>query len=375
MSRPGEIAKPNRAPWSAACAASSRNSARSSASYGTRQSARCFASSFGAYTYALSPRGARNEIASRRGRCDHGVAVEPLDDAPHGEARDPSGERSVRLATRIRAPFAEASRWLQRRALVRRRDFRMNAPLDAIAQHAQQLRRPHRGRRRRLRGRPAVDHDVRRAQRAREPARARAARRRRTAGRAPRVVRARTRSRCSRRFTRPRKLNLVAVPLSYRFNGEEMAYVIDNSDATTVVVDADEAPLVAEVRGQIPKVRTVVVFGGPAPEGCVRWDDVIAGQPDDRARRSRPGSEAGAAMIYTSGTTGKPKGALRTRTDRHDRVRAARRAEPAARERGAPHHRSAVPLGPARVRVAVAHTSARRSSCCASSTRPVGSIW
>src|SRR5262249_30485544 len=29
-----------------------------------------------------------------------------------------------------------------------------------------------------------------------------------------------------------------------------------------------------------------------------------------------PGSEAGAAMIYTSGTTGKPKGALRTRTDR-----------------------------------------------------------
>ncbi len=27
-------------------------------------------------------------------------------------------------------------------------------------------------------------------------------------------------------------------------------------------------------------------------------------------------SEAGAAMIYTSGTTGKPKGALRTRTDR-----------------------------------------------------------
>ena len=62
-----------------------------------------------------------------------------------------------------------------------------------------------------------------------------------------------------------RKLNLVAVPLSYRFTAEEMAYVIDNSDATTVVVDADEAPLVAEVRAQIPKVRTVIVFGGPRP--------------------------------------------------------------------------------------------------------------
>jgi long-chain acyl-CoA synthetase len=112
-----------------------------------------------------------------------------------------------------------------------------------------------------------------------------------------------------------RKLNLVAVPLSYRFNSEEMAYVIDNSDATTVIVDADQAPLVAEVRAEIPKVRNVIVFGGDAPQGCVRWDDVCAGQPETEPD-IEPGSEAGAAMIYTSGTTGKPKGALRTRTDR-----------------------------------------------------------
>jgi acyl-CoA synthetase (AMP-forming)/AMP-acid ligase II len=112
-----------------------------------------------------------------------------------------------------------------------------------------------------------------------------------------------------------RKLNLVAVPLSYRFNAEEMAYVIDNSDATIVVVDADEAPLVAEVRARIPKVRTVVVFGGDSPEGFRSWDDVIAAQPGSEPD-IEPGSAAGSAMIYTSGTTGKPKGALRTRTDR-----------------------------------------------------------
>ena len=112
-----------------------------------------------------------------------------------------------------------------------------------------------------------------------------------------------------------RKLNLVAVPLSYRFNAEEMAYVIDNSDATTVVVDADEAPLVAEVRDQIPKVRTVVVFGGPAPEGCQPGTTCSPGSPRPNPRSSR-GAKPGSAMIYTSGTTGKPKGALRTHTDR-----------------------------------------------------------
>jgi acyl-CoA synthetase (AMP-forming)/AMP-acid ligase II len=114
-----------------------------------------------------------------------------------------------------------------------------------------------------------------------------------------------------------RKCNLVAVPLSYRFNADEMQYVIDNSDATVVVVDAEQAPLVATVRDQLPKVRAVIVFGGepPAGSGFLAWDDVCAGGSDAEPEIVA-NSEAGAAMIYTSGTTGKPKGALRTRTDR-----------------------------------------------------------
>jgi acyl-CoA synthetase (AMP-forming)/AMP-acid ligase II len=112
-----------------------------------------------------------------------------------------------------------------------------------------------------------------------------------------------------------RKTNLVAVPLSYRFSAEEMQYVIDNSDATVVVIDAEQAPTVASVLDQLPKVRAVIVYGGAAPDGCRAWDDVCAGQPDTEPAIEAT-SEAGAAMIYTSGTTGKPKGALRTRTDR-----------------------------------------------------------
>ncbi len=114
-----------------------------------------------------------------------------------------------------------------------------------------------------------------------------------------------------------RKCNLVAVPLSYRFNSDEMQYVVDNSDATAVVIDAEQAPELAAVRAHLPKVRAIVVFGGepPAGSGFLRWDDVCASQPDSEPELA-PTSEAGAAMIYTSGTTGKPKGALRTRTDR-----------------------------------------------------------
>ena len=112
-----------------------------------------------------------------------------------------------------------------------------------------------------------------------------------------------------------RKCNLVAVPLSYRFNAEEMQYVIDNSDATVVVIDAEQAPVLASVAGELPKVRAVVVYGGDVPAGWLSWDDVCGGQSTAEPEIEAT-SEAGAAMIYTSGTTGKPKGALRTRTDR-----------------------------------------------------------
>jgi acyl-CoA synthetase (AMP-forming)/AMP-acid ligase II len=111
-----------------------------------------------------------------------------------------------------------------------------------------------------------------------------------------------------------RKAGLTAVPLSYRFNADEMAYVVDNSDATLVITDAEQAPLLASVSHHLPKVRRFVVYGGEVPPGFERWDDVLASSSDSEPSDA-PDASSGSSMIYTSGTTGKPKGALRTTTD------------------------------------------------------------
>jgi acyl-CoA synthetase (AMP-forming)/AMP-acid ligase II len=117
-------------------------------------------------------------------------------------------------------------------------------------------------------------------------------------------------------FHAARKVGLTSVPVSYRFNASEMQYVIDNSDATLVVVDAEQAALVASVRDELPKVRAVLVYGGEAPEGCAQWNDVVTSQPTIPVPDPVDGGgPAGSTMIYTSGTTGKPKGAMRTGTD------------------------------------------------------------
>ncbi len=117
-----------------------------------------------------------------------------------------------------------------------------------------------------------------------------------------------------------RKAGLVAVPLSYRFNSDEMQYVIDNSDATLVIADAEYAPLIEAARDRLPKVRAYIGFvateaSADLPSGWLSWPDVLHGQPDDEPTAVEA-SDVGAQMLYTSGTTGKPKGALRTTTNR-----------------------------------------------------------
>jgi acyl-CoA synthetase (AMP-forming)/AMP-acid ligase II len=105
---------------------------------------------------------------------------------------------------------------------------------------------------------------------------------------------------------------LVTVPLSYRFNAEEMRYIIENSEAALVIVDAEQAPLIASIRGDLPKLREVVVYRG-AQEGFRTWEEVLAAGTDEEP--PAPADATGETMIYTSGTTGKPKGAKRGAAD------------------------------------------------------------
>ncbi len=99
-----------------------------------------------------------------------------------------------------------------------------------------------------------------------------------------------------------RKAGVTAVPLNYRLTPEEASYVVDNSDASVVYVDAEFAELFDTIRPNTPKVREVLVFdGGNA-------DQLVAAAAADELP---PATEAAATMIYTSGTTGNPKGAVR----------------------------------------------------------------
>ncbi|MEU5842095.1 acyl-CoA synthetase [Rhodococcus sp. NPDC047139] len=83
----------------------------------------------------------------------------------------------------------------------------------------------------------------------------------------------------------------------------EAAYIVDDCDATVLVVSAPLADLAAAIVPLTPKVVHRLAFGGQVP-GHFGYEAETAGlsiiPPEDQPR--------GSDMLYSSGTTGRPKG-------------------------------------------------------------------
>jgi fatty-acyl-CoA synthase/long-chain acyl-CoA synthetase len=107
-----------------------------------------------------------------------------------------------------------------------------------------------------------------------------------------------------------RAAGAIPVPMNHRLVAEEVAYILDHSDATAVFVGDQFLPVADRVRPAAPNVRRWILVGGERRPWAERLDELIArGDPAPLPEDATQG--LGGSMIYTGGTTGRPKGALR----------------------------------------------------------------
>jgi acyl-CoA synthetase (AMP-forming)/AMP-acid ligase II len=112
------------------------------------------------------------------------------------------------------------------------------------------------------------------------------------------------------------KAALVPVNVNYRYGPDEIRYLFENADAEAAVFDVAFAPLLDEIRNDLPLMKRWLAVGDRAavPDWATPYEDAASsGAAAPELEWSRHPDDL--IMVYTGGTTGMPKGVMWTQSE------------------------------------------------------------
>ena len=111
------------------------------------------------------------------------------------------------------------------------------------------------------------------------------------------------------------QLGAVMVPLNYRLSADDLEYIINHSDAKILIVDAEFAAPIEDIKGNLSfdKFVTVPVEGYKTSLKSVDYEEFLLQAPENTSPPEIALDENQLLTLnYTSGTTSKPKGVMLT---------------------------------------------------------------
>ena len=110
------------------------------------------------------------------------------------------------------------------------------------------------------------------------------------------------------------RARMVHVNVNYRYKPEEVRYILDNSDAQTLIYASEFRDAIAQIRHELPKIKTYVeVTDGDVAPFAERYEEIA--NDGEGARLDIKRSSDDMLFIYTGGTTGMPKGVMWRHSD------------------------------------------------------------
>ena len=105
------------------------------------------------------------------------------------------------------------------------------------------------------------------------------------------------------------KAGALAVPLNFRYTGEEVRYCLDLADADALVFGPEFIGRVESICDRIPRVKALFYVGDDCPTFAERYFDLV-GYCSGKAPNVPLTDDDDAAIYFSSGTTGFPKAIL-----------------------------------------------------------------
>jgi len=113
---------------------------------------------------------------------------------------------------------------------------------------------------------------------------------------------------CIETYFATAKLGAIYVPLNFRARADELAFMINDSGASVVLVGDRYAPMMNEIRGDIAGVQHFVTLGDEV-DGMLQYENILSAASDDEPFTDLDDLDL-TILMFTAGTTGFPKGVM-----------------------------------------------------------------
>ena len=108
------------------------------------------------------------------------------------------------------------------------------------------------------------------------------------------------------------KIGAIWLPLNFRLAGDELAYIINHSDAKVLFSSAKFDEILTKIGKGLSKIERYIAVGASVPSGFESYDDIISTNWGAEIEHAQVDLDDLERLMYTSGTTSRPKGVMLT---------------------------------------------------------------